>query len=105
LVVQRKSRSPLADRQSDSGQQLQGRDMYCIALKSASDRDAVSQMPNGFVLSIEIKDLPGRIVVEHKLPAGYFVGAFRGFGESLVKRAAAVDNHTRPRSGIVHIAL
>jgi hypothetical protein len=32
LVGQRKSGSVLADRQSDSGQQLQGRDMYCIAL-------------------------------------------------------------------------
>jgi hypothetical protein len=63
LIVQRKSGSLLADRQSDRGQQLQGRDMYCIAPKSAGDSDAVSQVPNGFALRIKIKDLPGRIVV------------------------------------------
>jgi hypothetical protein len=96
LVGQRKSRSLLTDRQSDSGQQLQGGDMYCIALKSAGDRDAVSQMPNGFVLRIKIENLPGRIVVEHKLPAGHFVRALRGFGEGLVRGATAVDNDARP---------
>ena len=63
LVAQRKSGSLLADRQPDRGEQLQGRDMDCIALERASDRDAVSQMPNSFVLGIEIIDLPGRIVV------------------------------------------
>ena len=56
----------------------------------------IQQGVNKAISRRDEENLPGRIVVEHKLPAGHFVRALRGFGEGLVRGATAVDNDARP---------
>jgi hypothetical protein len=62
--------------------------------------DAVAEKAVGSRLRIEVKHLPGGVVVEDKLCAGYVFGTLRRFGKSLIGGASAADDYAGPWSGI-----
>src|SRR5262249_11017440 len=102
LIASGKGRRFLPDGKPNRSEQLQGRDVNDSCFECPVYRYGIPQVPNSLGLGFEIVNLPGGIVIQHQPWSTEIIRALSRFGKGLIRRAAAVDDDARPRSGSFH---
>ncbi len=106
LVANGKIRRLRTHRQSDAGEQFDGRHADDIVLSRSVHRDTVSQVASRLILRLQVINLPGGIVIENQPGAGpTILSALGRLRKSLFGGAAAIDDDAGPRAGICHTIL